>query len=355
MVSFASALLLLLVIASSWSVRAHSHERHGHGHHHHHDDDKCGGSDQQCSVTKESTHSHAHVATIHLPDRVISILSSYDRYTLTYTSAFLTSTVSLIGVFLLPFTKLKTLPSSLTSLLLAFSSGALISDVFLHLLPHSYAYSSHVTVSNLVLLGALVFSIFSRLLTLTNSLSRTDSNPKSNDEKHEHHPQHHYHPRRPVAMSAYLNLAADALHNFNDGAAVASAFSASIPAGLATTLAVMLHELPQELADYALLLRGGFSPLHALLANFLSATAALAGAGLTLHMGEVFGAKAEAGVMPFAAGGLLYLAIAGVLREVEEMDEKRSASKCVLSMARDVIAAGAGAAVVACIESGVPH
>lgn len=89
---------------------------------------------------------------------------------------------------------------------------------------------------------------------------------------HSHFP--HEETLHPIAVS---NLVGDGLHNFVDGAIVAGAFAVSTPLGIATTAAVALHEIPQELGDFGILIHAGLAPRRALMMNFLSGLAAVLG------------------------------------------------------------------------------
>ncbi|XP_062368267.1 zinc transporter SLC39A7 isoform X4 [Cinclus cinclus] len=121
--------------------------------------------------------------------------------------------------------------------------------------------------------------------------------------------------RAGMAVSGYLNLAADAAHNFTDGLALGAAFWGSPARGTLTALSVLLHELPHELGDMALLLRAGCSKGQAMLLQLLTAVAALAGAACSL-LAEGSGAGAVAGILPFTAGGFIYLGTVSVLPEI---------------------------------------
>ncbi|XP_032942877.1 zinc transporter SLC39A7 [Catharus ustulatus] len=121
--------------------------------------------------------------------------------------------------------------------------------------------------------------------------------------------------RAAMAVSGYLNLAADAAHNFTDGLALGAAFWGGPARGTLTALSVLLHELPHELGDMALLLRAGCSKGQAMLLQLLTAVAALAGAACSL-LAEGSGAAAVAGILPFTAGGFIYLGTVSVLPEI---------------------------------------
>ncbi|XP_048148964.1 zinc transporter SLC39A7 [Corvus hawaiiensis] len=124
-------------------------------------------------------------------------------------------------------------------------------------------------------------------------------------------------PREAMAVSGYLNLAADAAHNFTDGLALGAAFWGGGPVrGSLTALSVLLHELPHELGDMALLLRAGCSKGQAMLLQLVTALAALAGCRLLVCWLRAPGAGAVAGILPFTAGGFIYLGTVSVIPEI---------------------------------------
>src|SRR5690606_7506091 len=121
---------------------------------------------------------------------------------------------------------------------------------------------------------------------------------------HAHHGHAHHDHAAPFAT---MNLVGDAAHNLIDGMIVAAAYLVSIPAGVVTTLAVMFHEIPQEIGDFGVLVYGGYEPRKALLYNFLSGLTAVLGAVLAL----VIGARVEGFadyLLPITAGAFLYVA-----------------------------------------------
>ena len=122
----------------------------------------------------------------------------------------------------------------------------------------------------------------------------------------------------------YLTLVGDGFHNFIDGMVIAASFTVSIKLGLVTTLAVILHEIPQELSDFAVLVYGGFTKKKALLLNFASALMAMVGAvvgffltGLSVNFSNF--------ILPITAGGFIYIATSDLIPELhKENDLKRS-------------------------------
>jgi zinc and cadmium transporter len=114
-----------------------------------------------------------------------------------------------------------------------------------------------------------------------------------------------------------MMLAGDAIHNFIDGIIIASAFISSPTLGVTVTLAIMLHEIPQELGDSAVLMHAGFSMKKVMLANGLTATTSILGALLTycfLHIIPVF----QPYLILVTAGGFLYIALADLIPQLHE-------------------------------------
>ena len=182
--------------------------------------------------------------------------------------------------------------------LISFSAGALFGDAFIHLLPEiveSYGFS--LTVSLGVLGGIVIFFVLEKIIHW----------------QHCHLPitEEHVHP------FAYMNLIGDALHNFIDGIIIAASYVISIPAGLATTLAVALHEIPQEIGDFGVLLYSGFSRSKALVLNFISALAAVLGAVLALWATTAV-EQIEMLLVPIAVGGFIYIAGSDLIPELHK-------------------------------------
>jgi zinc and cadmium transporter len=113
----------------------------------------------------------------------------------------------------------------------------------------------------------------------------------------------------------YLNLVGDGVHNFIDGMIVPAAFVADIRLGIATTLAIAAHEIPQEIGDFAVLIYGGFSRSKALAFNLSSAVTAMAGAIITYFSFErIIWLKDS--LIPFTAGGFIYIALVDLIPEL---------------------------------------
>ncbi len=135
---------------------------------------------------------------------------------------------------------------------------------------------------------------------------------------HHHHGEtdetEHHHP------VAYLNLVGDGLHNLIDGMIIGGAYLIDIKLGLATTVAVMLHEIPQEIGDFSILIFGGFSKAKALFYNFLSALTAILGAIIALVVGNV---ESFATILvAIGVGSFIYIAAADLIPEIHRSRQK---------------------------------
>ena len=217
-------------------------------------------------------------------------------------STLVVSAISLIGVslFALKSDKLQ----KILLLLVCFSVGALLGNAFFHLIPESYFHlESPKLTSWLILGGFMLFFVVEQLL--------------------------HTHQASNAAVSykikpyGYLSLYADGIHNFTDGILIGAAWMFSPELGLATTITVILHEIPQEISDFGILLKAGFSKRKALFYNFLVATSAILGTLLALWFGHEI-EHFSIYVLPLAAGGFIYLAATSLLPEVLKNTKKGS-------------------------------
>ncbi|MBI5173180.1 MAG: ZIP family metal transporter [Candidatus Melainabacteria bacterium] len=118
-----------------------------------------------------------------------------------------------------------------------------------------------------------------------------------------------------VKPLGYLVLLSDGLENFLDGLVMGAAFLVSVPAGLAVSLAIFLHEIPMELGDYAVLRHAGFSSRKALLLNFVSAIVNVLGLSLAFLLGGTLPGFTSIAT-PLAAGAMLYLAASGLVPQL---------------------------------------
>lgn len=175
--------------------------------------------------------------------------------------------------------------------LLSFATGTLLGAAFLGMMPKAFAGASAAALSATLLAGFVAFFALEKLLIW----------------RHCHGPECEVHGR-----AGPLILVGDAFHNFVDGVVIAAAFLASVPLGVAAALAVIAHEVPQEVGDFAILLDSGYSVRSALVLNILSAGATLPGAVLGyLWLGEAMAAMPY--VLALSAASFIYIAAADLI------------------------------------------
>lgn len=220
------------------------------------------------------------------------------------TQIWLYTIFSVLGVSLIAFVGLFTFSIKIERLkkvllfFISFAAGSLLGDAFVHLLPEAIDISDTALSASLGILGGLVlFFILEKILKW----------------RHCHEPTCEDHPH-PVGM---MNLIGDGAHNFIDGAIIAASFLVSPGLGLATTLAVIIHEIPQEIGDFSILIHAGYARGQALFYNFISALAAVAGAALTLTFGASFSSLTSY-LIPFTIGGFIYIATADLIPELHK-------------------------------------
>ncbi len=197
------------------------------------------------------------------------------------------------------------------SALIAFSAGALLGAVFLEVLPEAVEATGP-SAFQWALASFLALTFFEWFL-----------GPHHHDHS-THVPGHHHHAHLGTSPTVVPSLlAADALHNIGDGAAVAAAFLVSPQAGVATAMAVIAHEVPQEVGDYALLRAAGFSRPRALLVlGGVQLTAAL-GAGAVL-LGSQLVQGLEGIILALASGTFLYIGATDLLPELHHSPTPRA-------------------------------
>ncbi len=227
----------------------------------------------------------------------------FEVWIYTLASVFLISLVAFVGILSFPLQK-KTLQNSLL-FLVSFAAGSLLGGAFIHLLPKAIeSSSSSITLSLFILLGIVIFFTIEKFLHWQHCHSiDCDKHPKS---------------------LAIMNLVGDGFHNFIDGLIIGGSYLVSIPLGIATSVAVLLHEVPQEIGDFGVLLHGGFSRKKALFFNFLSALTAVLGAIIALVLFNYVEGLTRF-LIPFTIGGFIYIAASDLIPEVhKETDKVRS-------------------------------
>uniref|UniRef100_A0A8C7Q927 Zinc transporter SLC39A7 n=1 Tax=Oncorhynchus mykiss TaxID=8022 RepID=A0A8C7Q927_ONCMY len=332
--------------ASKWSAEANlppaEESHHGHAHDHGHDHGH------------ESGHGHTQGG-----ERVKRQVEEEKRdivelWMQAIGATLLISAAPFLILFLIPVQSNTDQHQNLLKVLLSFASGGLLGDAFLHLIPHAlephsnhgdegqghsdseesqYHGHSHgaahghmMSVGLWVLGGIVAFLVvekFVRLLKGGHGHSHSQAAPKakeSDGEKKkknegEKDSKENKDEKTPKEVSGYLNLAADFTHNFTDGLAIGASFLVGPAVGTVTTLTILLHEVPHEIGDFAILVQSGCTKKKAMCLQLLTALGALAGTACSL-LAEGVGAAATAWILPFTAGGFVYIATVTVLPEL---------------------------------------
>ncbi|EDL10244.1 solute carrier family 39 (zinc transporter), member 7, isoform CRA_a, partial [Mus musculus] len=286
-------------------------------------------------------------------------------------------------LFLIPVESNSPRHRSLLQILLSFASGGLLGDAFLHLIPHALEPHSHhapeqpghghshsgqgpiLSVGLWVLSGIVAFLVvekFVRHVKGGHGHSHGHGDRHAHGDSHTHGDRHEcsskekpsteeekevgglrkrrggntgprdgpVKPQSPeeekagsdLRVSGYLNLAADLAHNFTDGLAIGASFRGGRGLGILTTMTVLLHEVPHEVGDFAILVQSGCSKKQAMRLQLVTAIGALAGTACALLTeggavdSDVAGGAGPGWVLPFTAGGFIYVATVSVLPEL---------------------------------------
>jgi zinc and cadmium transporter len=225
-------------------------------------------------------------------------------------STLLVSLISITGIFFLTLKAHKL--QKFVFILVSLAVGALLGNVFFHLIPESFeTIENRGTIALLILAGILAFFILEKFL-------------------HWHHGHDVEHLENHPKSYGYVSLMADGIHNFTDGILIAAGWMAGPEIGMATTLTVILHEIPQEISDFGILVHAGFTARKALWLNFYAALTAILGTVITLLAGSAIESLSNY-VLPVAAGGFIYLAGTDLMPELNK-DRSRTNSLIQLAM-----------------------
>lgn len=219
-------------------------------------------------------------------------------------SVLIISLLSISGIFLI-FLNKKT-SQKVNLFLVSFAIGALLGDTFIHLLPQSFELLNQTTVSFLTITGLLLFFILEKILRWHHC---HEINCHQNESEH----------------LAVLNIVGDTVHNLIDGMLIAASFMVNFKLGLLTSVAVLLHEIPQEIGDFAILIHSGLSLKKTLLCNLFSATSAFLGVILVFIIGSK-NSSLSSFLLPVTAGAFIYLAASDLIPELHRHDPPLSHS-----------------------------
>ncbi|KAF2878746.1 hypothetical protein ILUMI_27421 [Ignelater luminosus] len=357
------------------SCRTHSHSHS----HHDHDSHEPPSFKYSREANERAHHQAQHSAKhVHEEHKQSKQASNNDIWLYAMGSTLLISAAPVVILFVVPLDNTEQ-KKPLLKILLAFASGGLLGDAFLHLIPHatmhvdsehdhshthSHAHEddeNHVhdmSVGFNVLCGILVFLLVEKSVRFIkgghgHSHSKKEVNDKTvkkpekksedvkKDEsgdnkavkekksKTDSNSESISHPE--IKVAGYLNLAADFCHNFTDGLAIGASYLAGNSVGVVTTITILLHEVPHEIGDFAILVQSGVSKKNAMLLQLTTAVGALAGTALSLCAQDEYGLLAANWILPFTAGGFIYIALVSVIPELLE-EEKPNLIQTILEL-----------------------
>jgi len=192
------------------------------------------------------------------------------------------------------------------STLVSYAVGALLGAAFLDILPHLFEHNPHPgRTAAFILFGLLVFFVLEKLLLWRHHHHQSDEEQAEAEEQMRHAGHDH-------GRSGWMIIFGDSFHNFTDGVIIAAAFLADVKLGVVTSLAIIAHEIPQEIGDFVVLLHSGFSKARALLWNLISGMAAVLGALIAYFaLRHVESWIPE--ILAFAAASMIYVAVADLI------------------------------------------
>ncbi|XP_018569160.1 protein catecholamines up [Anoplophora glabripennis] len=371
---------LLVIFVQTCTSHDHSHEHHGHAHDESPSFKYSKAANEKLQKEKQDVHQHGE-ETEKTPLK--TPLSSQELWLHAMGSTLLISAAPFFILFFVPLDNTDN-EQPLLKILLAFASGGLLGDAFLHLIPHAtmaldegsephshshshvhthsdeegeHGHAHDMSVGLWVLAGIVVFLVVEKAVRIIKGnhahshspvkaaeekdlvkkeKDQGDGDDKTKDEKNET-------PEKEIKVAGYLNLAADFSHNFTDGLAIGSSYLAGNTIGIVTTITILLHEVPHEIGDFAILLQSGVSRKNAMLLQLTTALGAVAGTALSLLAQNSSGAMAASWILPFTAGGFIYIALVSVIPELLD-EEKPSIVQTFLQVA--AMLAGVGMMVI---------
>lgn len=338
----------------------HGHD-HGHVHDHHHDH---GHGDHQ------HVHKHAHAKPTKKPRNFSQTLDVWWRAIF---ATILISAAPFVILFAVPLESSAEEYQPLLKILLSFASGGLLGDAFLHLIPHAISPHSHdedghhhhhhdehdhsasTAVGMWVMGGVVAFLCIEKVVRLLQggeghchhhteekakkeeevvedksggeadeksgetAVKRRKKSNKSEDEddkaEEKEEKSEEVEEEKPMKVAGYLNLAADFFHNFTDGLAIGASFLGGQKLGWITTFTILFHEVPHEIGDFAILIQSGCGKQKAMWLQLSTATGAMIGCVIGL-LTENVGESTTSWILPFTAGGFIYIATVSVIPEL---------------------------------------
>ncbi len=235
-------------------------------------------------------------------------------YLYAFASVIAVSLISLVGLFTLSMR--EEVLKKYVFVAVSLAVGALLGDAFIHLIPEAYEnIADGNTVALLVIGGIVLFFIIEKFL-------------------HWHH--HEYDGDSHIHPVGKLVLFSDGVHNMIDGIIIGVSFMTDVPLGIATTIAVILHEIPQEIGDFGVLIHSGYTKARALMLNFYSALLAVFGLVIAFVIGE-YAQTITTWFIPIAAGGFIYIAVADLIPELHKSMKKGHSVAQIVALAVGVL------------------
>jgi len=355
----------------------HAHENHGHAHgggHGHGGHGHSHGPPQREPTAEER---EKHRKKLHANWDDDEEEQSGGKGSIWFNAIMATLLISAAPFFILFFIPLDNSAEKqwLLKILLAFASGGLLGDAFLHLIPHAlmaqgdsdgghgHSHASHghshggdeghephdMTVGLGVLSGIVAFLCVEKFVRIMKGghghsheipppsppkeAKKVEEKKKAKDSDAEEEEEVKDEVEEKVSnevveekseeqtsdikVAGFLNLAADCFHNFTDGLAIGASFLAGESIGVITTMTILLHEVPHEIGDFAILIQSGVPRHQAIMLQLLTALGALTGCVVSLLLGGATEAASQL-TLPFTAGGFIYIATVSVIPELLE-------------------------------------
>jgi zinc and cadmium transporter len=229
------------------------------------------------------------------------------------------------------------------SRLVSFAVGALLGAVFIELLPHALETGSASTVMATVLAGLLAFFLLEKLVLWRHSHGHAEHRDEADESEHDHA----LHAHGDGGRSGLMILVGNSVHNFCDGIVIAAAFLVEPRLGVATTVAIVAHAVPQQVGDFAVLIHSGFTRKRAFAWNLAAGVATLVGA-MAGYVSFAGMERALPIVLAVAAASLLYVAVADLIPSLHRRPEP-------METAGQVLAIGLGVAIIALMHVALEH
>ena len=233
----------------------------------------------------------------------------------TFVSAGLITASSLAGGFVMVVPRHRL--NRMISHLISFAVGALLGGAFLHLIPQAFEHEAVGSNTPLyIVAGIMGFFVLERFLHV----------------HHEHHLEGQVHTPRPIVT---MSIVGGTMHNLVDGMIVAASYAVSVEAGVVTTAAILLHQIPQEIGDFGILVHGGLEPARALVYNLISGGGAIVGAAVAILVGSVASDFAPI-IVAVTAGSFIYIAASDLIPELRRSPGHRASLQQLLLMVAGV-------------------